>query len=555
MARDIQQEAGADAPKGKGSDFADPRVPDRDVCVARYLLDRWANERPDKVYVVFEDGESWTYADLKRRVVACAAGLQRLGVRQGDTVAVWLPNGKDVLLSFYAINYLGAVFVPFNTAYRGNLLAHVLENSTARIMIAHGDLVERLDEIDRAALEIVVISGPEPSSAIGFDTHDFAGLSMGETSLADLDRPIEPWDPQSIIYTSGTTGPSKGVLSSYLHMFSNAGPESWPMVTEDDRYLVAAPFFHIGGMGATFVMLARGGSMALLDNYSTSTFWDVARRTESTTVFLLGVMATFLLKEPPRDSDRDHQVRTALMVPLSDDAEAFRRRFGPDVYTIFNMTEISSPIVSEANPRARGTCGKARPGVEVRLVDAHDCEVAVGEIGEMLVRTDRPWAMNSGYHRNPEATAEAWRNGWFHTGDAFRRDAEGNFYFVDRVKDAIRRRGENISSFEVEAEMCAYPSIREAAAIAVPSEYGEDEVMAIVAPVPGETLDVVELSEFLAARMPYFMVPRYVRIVDELPKTPSAKVRKAELRKEGVTSDTWDREAAKMRLRREVLKG
>ena len=169
----------------------------------------------------------------------------------------------------------------------------------------------------------------------------------------------------------------------------------------------------------------------------------------------------------------------------------------------------------------------------------------------MLVRTDRPWAMNSGYNANPEATAAAWRNGWFHTGDAFRRDAEGYYYFVDRVKDAIRRRGENISSFEVEAEVCRHPDVREAAAIAVPSEYSEDEVMVVVAPVPGRSVDCRALAEYLIETMPYFMVPRYFRVLDELPKTPSAKVLKTDLRREGITGDTWDREAAGLRVRRE----
>jgi crotonobetaine/carnitine-CoA ligase len=217
------------------------------------------------------------------------------------------------------------------------------------------------------------------------------------------------------------------------------------------------------------------------------------------------------------------------------------------------MTEISTPIISEPNPVRRGTCGKPRPGVEVRLVDAQDCEVPTGQIGEMIVRADRPYAMNSGYNRMPEATARAWRNGWFHTGDAFRKDEAGYYYFVDRVKDAIRRRGENISSFEVEVEVCAHPDVREAAAVAVPSAMSEDEVMVIVAPVFGHVIDPEALCQFLSERMPYFMVPRYVRVMDALPKTPSAKVQKAELRSQGITADTWDRERAGMRLKRESL--
>jgi crotonobetaine/carnitine-CoA ligase len=535
-------------------DFTDPRIPNRDECVLRYLLDRWDREQPDKIHVVFGDGESWSFADVRRRVIAKAAGLSKLGIAKGEHVAVWLPNGRDGLITFYALNYLGAVFVPFNTAFRGNLLAHVLRNSGARFLIAHADLVDRLAEVDRAAITDLVLVGEGTAPDCGLVIHRFKDLEGREDELAPLDEPIQPWDLQSIIYTSGTTGPSKGVLSSYLHMYSNAGPEAWPMVTSDDRYLTVAPLFHIGGMGPPFVMLARGGSVAIVENFTTDTFWRSVRDTGTTVIFLLGVMATFLIKQPTAPDERDHRVRLAFMVPLTDDAAAFTERFGIDIYTIFNMTEIASPIVSEANPAKRGTCGKVREGVEVRLVDRHDCEVPVGEIGEMLVRMDRPWGLNSGYNANPEATAEAWRNGWFHTGDAFRMDEDGYFYFVDRVKDAIRRRGENISSFEVELEVCAHPDVREAAAIAVPSEFSEDEVMVVVAAAPDRTIDRVELSNFLAERMPYFMVPRYIRILDELPKTPSAKVMKAELRKEGITSDTWDRQAAGIRLRRESFK-
>lgn len=532
-------------------DFTDPRIPNRDECVLRYLLDRWANERPDQPHVVFADGAEWTFAELRDKVRTKAAALRAMGIEQGEHVAVWLPNGPDALIAFYAINYIGAVFVPFNTAYRGQLLQHVIANSGARVLLVHPDLVPRLSEIDLGRVErLVVTTGNEvPEAPRPIQRFDELAGAADET--LELARPIEPWDIQSIIYTSGTTGPSKGVLSSYLHMFSNAGPESWPMVDENDRYMCVAPIFHIGGMGPPFVMLARGASVAMIDNFSTEDFWAVAKATQSTVVFLLGVMATFLLKAEPRPDDRDHTVKKAFMVPLTGDAPAFTERFGVDIYTIFNMTEISSPIVSEANPTKIGTCGRVRDGVDVRLVDRNDCEVPIGEIGEMLVRTDRPWAMNSGYNANPEATAEAWRNGWFHTGDAFRRDEDGYFYFVDRVKDAIRRRGENISSFEVEADVCSHPAVREAAAVAVPSEFSEDEVMVIVAPVPGQKLEARQLAEFLIDTMPYFMVPRYIRILDELPKTPSAKVMKADLRKEGVTPDTWDREAAGLRVRRE----
>ena len=528
----------------------DPRVPPRERCVTRYLIDNFAAEKSTEAFAVFQDGEVWSYEQLREKVRQLAGGFHEQGVSRGDHVAVWMFDSKEAILTFFAINYLGAVFVPMNTAYKGQVLGHVLNVSDAKILVAHGQLLERLGEVDVAQIEtaISVGDGELPPAISGVD---FSDLESTFSEPPELDRPIEPWDVQSIIFTSGTTGPSKGVLSSYLHIFTNAGPETWHFVTGEDRFLINMPIFHIGGMGVIFVMLCRGGSIAVMDGFDTEKFWPFVRQSKTTAFFLLGVMTTFLLKQEPSDDDKNHDVRLAFMVPLTETCTEFYERFGIDVYTIFNMTEISSPIVSEPNPTKRGTCGKKRDGVDVRLVDENDCEVAPGEIGEMIVRTDRPWGMNSGYYKNPEATAEAWRNGWFHTGDCFRQDSEGYFYFVDRMKDAMRRRGENISSFEVEAEVVAYPEVREAAAYAVPSDLGEDDVMISVAPVAGKTIDPKVLIEFLGERMPYFMVPRYIRVLDELPKTPSSKVMKHVLRTEGVTTDSWDREEHNIKFKRE----
>ena len=266
-------------------------------------------------------------------------------------------------------------------------------------------------------------------------------------------------------------------------------------------------------------------------------------------------MTPFLLAQPPSDQDKLHTLKQALMVPWADDAKQFAERFDIKLYTLFNMTEISSPIVSEPNPPQLGIAGTLREGFDARIVDDNDCEVPVGTVGELILRSDRTWAMNSGYYKNPEATVKAWRNGWFHTGDAFRMDDAGNYYFVDRIKDAIRRRGENISSFEVEAEVQMHQAIQEAAAIAVKSDVSEDDVMVCVSLAPDQHLDPVELLEFLQPRMAHFMIPRYVRVMDELPKTPTSKVQKHLLKEEGVTSDTWDREAAGIRIKREKIGG
>ncbi|MEY4862222.1 MAG: hypothetical protein RLZ51_317 [Pseudomonadota bacterium] len=535
---------------------SDPRIPPRDQVVARDLLDRWLREQPDKVFITYADtGESWTYRELHARVLQCAVGLQQRGVQQGQTVLVWLPNSREHVVVFFAINYLGAVFVPINTAYKGRLLAHVVENSDARLAVVHADLAPRLNEIDTARLEQVVVVGTPVPVQIGslrvLDHREALSPVSGE--LLAPARPIEPWDPQSIIYTSGTTGPSKGVLSSYLHIYTMAGPETWPFVTAEDRFMVNMPLFHVGGMGVLYTMFVRGGSVSVIERFDTVSFLQTVRDTGTTAVFLLGVMAAFLEKLPPQPDDADSPLRLAFMVPLAGDIAAFSQRFGCTIYTIFNMTEVSTPIISGPNPLVRGTCGQMRDGVEVRLVDENDCEVPLGTVGEMIIRTDRPWAMNSGYFRNPEATARAWRNGWFHTGDAFRKDEAGFYFFVDRMKDAIRRRGENISSFEVEAEVMAHPAVREAAAIGVPNELSEEDVLVVVAPVEGASLDPAELLAFLRPRMAHFMLPRYVRLLPELPKTPTSKVLKHELRQQGITVDTWDRERAGVQVKADRL--
>jgi len=528
--------------------------PSREECVLRDLLQRRAAAAPNQVFAVFENGVSWTHAELLDQVRRTAAGLQAHGVAQDDMVVCWLPNGPDVVRLWFAINYLGAVYVPINTAYRGNVLSHVIENSGARLAVADGRLVARLADCETLG-DLAVVGST-----------DLLGLRLEGLDLIDADRfvvdadptpprrPVEPWDTQAILYTSGTTGPSKGVLTSYVQTHEMFGPRTMRgIITGTDRFLINMPMFHVGGTSLLYAMLLHGGSVAVVERFSTESFWPQIRKTESTIVFLLGVMAMFVEGRPPAPDDAENPLRKAFMVPMVEDPPAFRRRFGVDVISIYNMTELSTPLITDWNPTIAGTCGSVRRGIEVRIVDEHDCEVATGEVGEIVVRSELPWALNHGYHRMPEATAVAWRNGWFHTGDAARRDADGNYFFVDRLKDAIRRRGENISSVEVETEVLAHPAVREAAAVAVRSEVAEDEVLVVLALVPGATLDPTELVEFLQPRCAHHMIPRFVRIVPELPKTPTAKVQKAELRTAGVTPDTWDREASGIVIRGERL--
>lgn len=530
----------------------DPRMPAPAECVQRYLLERHAAEQPDKVFAVWPDGDSWTYAETLERTIRTAHALAGLGVKQGDRVMVWMPNCAEALRVWFGLNYLGATFVPMNISYRGSLLSHAAQLSEARLAIVHAGLAPHLDDVSLGQIEEVVVLMGHAAEIDGLRVHEAEALESDRTDPIPLPEPITPWDLQSIIFTSGTTGKSKGVLSSYCHLYNMA--LAAPFLDENDRYMVNLPIFHSGGVMPVTAMLIHGGSIVMVESFKTDQFWNIVRETGITTSILLGVMGSFLLKAPESAADRDHPLRSCTYVPMNEGAVQFHKRFGTDVHTHFNMTEISMALVSEPNPVAIGSAGRPRAGVELRIVDVNDCEVPVDQMGELIVRTDCPWAISHGYAANPEATAEAWRNGWFHTGDGFRKDAAGNFYFCDRMKDAIRRRGENISSFEVETEVAEHPAVQEAAVVAVKSEVAEDEVLAVVALRPGATLDPAELIEFLRPRMAHFMIPRYLRIVDELPRTPTSKIRKVELRETGLTDETWDRVAAGITIKRETLR-
>ncbi|NGO13692.1 ATP-dependent acyl-CoA ligase [Streptomyces sp. HC44] len=522
-------------------------TPSPQECVLTVQLAARADLHPDRLFAVFDDGESWTYADAWRLARSTGAALQRYGVTRGEPVLSWLPNGPHQLRTWFGTNAAGGVHVPLNTAYRWRMLERVIRDTGARTLVTCQALVGHLTGLDLGRTEnIVVIDAPESEP-----------LAADPGQLRPLAEPLMPWDTQAIIHTSGTTGPSKGVLCSYAHLHTSATASFRDWLTSDDRYLVNLPLFHGGGVIGTLGMLGLGGSIAVVSHFRTESFWQQVRELEVTACTLLGVMASFLVSRPPSEpsesEDTGHPLRTAYVLPLTEPAFELSARFGVEIRTLFNMTETSCPVVSGDRAVRTGSCGRPRPGIEARVVDPYDREVPVGTVGELVLRSDAPWVFSHGYHGMPEATAAAWRNGWFHTGDAFRQDADGELYFVDRLKDAIRRRGENISSFEVEEELRAHPGVRDAAAVGVPGEHGEQEVLAVVCPVPGERFDPAGLLEFLRPRTAHFMLPRYIRTVSELPVTPTGKVRKEALREEGITPDTWDRQAAGITIRRDPV--
>ncbi|MEE1942783.1 AMP-binding protein [Streptomyces sp. TRM 70361] len=537
-------------------DAADPAVPTAEQCVLGPVLRARARQHPDRLYALFDDGGRWTYAATLEAAERAATGLRELGLGHGDPLLVWLPNGPDILRCWFGANLLGAVYTPVNTAYRGALLEHVIGLSGARVLVVHAELLPRLAGLDLGRLEHLVVVGEPAGDDGGYPgpagpRHHTAELLV-RSRAGDLDEvAVAPWDTQSMVFTSGTTGPSKGVLSSYVHLYSTAGADVHGYHGPDDRYLVNLPLFHGAGMIASYCMMLHGGSVAVVHGFETGTFLPLVRRMGVTVCTLLGAMAGFLAGRPEEPDEADNPLRTICLVPSVPEGALLQKRYRVDtVYTTYNMTEICAPLISGPHSGLPGFCGRARPGVELRLVDEHDREVPVGETGELVVRAARPWALSHGYAGMPEATARAWRNGWFHTGDCFRATEDGDYFFVDRAKDAIRRRGENISSFEVENAVLEHPDVAEAAAVGVPSRHGEEDVLVAVVPAPGAELDPAGLLEFLRPRTAHFMVPRYVRTVARLPYTPSNKVRKHLLREAGVTGDTWDREAAGVRVGR-----
>jgi crotonobetaine/carnitine-CoA ligase len=525
--------------------ISDPAL-DRERSVLRYLLDRYGTTTPDAPFVQFWNGELWSYADTLAKVRLRATTLAQAGVARGQHVLCFMDNGPDLLTTWFAINYLGAVYVPINSGARGRILEHLLEDADAPLLVAASYLCDRLGEVKPGKVKtVLVVEGDAPSIA-GLDIRPLVETSREDPSLLELDRPIEPWDSYAIMYTSGTTGNAKGAISTYAQLYT-MGPDAFDCVDDDDRCLICGPIFHCGSTLYVYAMLARGLSIAMIRGFKTDTFWQAVRETSSTYCLLLGVMASFLLKAPVIEGERDHPLRRAFITPFGEDGPQFADRFGVEAWTIYNMTEISSPLHAGPGITTKGIAGKPRPSYELRVVDENDVEVPDGTVGELIVRTHRPWALMQGYYNNPQATVAATRNGWFHTGDGFRREPDGTYYFVDRLKDVIRRRGENISSFELESEVLALPEIRECCAVAVPSEFSEDEVLIVVTPVEGMEIEPKSVIGRLAATLPHYMVPRYLRIAQDLPKTASGKIQKNILRAAGITDDTIDLSAFKKR--------
>lgn len=512
--------------------------------VTRNLLERHARSSPDAKFITFEDGSSWTYKEALEVAYSAANVFRRAGLRQNSRVGILYGNGPEFIRAWWGAAALGAQVVPINIGYRGNMLEHLLRLSRLDALVCDPQMMGVFNDIKEPGL----VPGRKFTGA---------DLVSDDTSAPELERPIETWDTAFYLLTSGTTGPSKLAIITYRNIYAGVMCSVPLSRGYEDCALVDIPLFHGGALRLAMGSLIYGARMAVLSKPRISTYWQTMKETGATLSFLVSSMVDFVLAPPPSAIERDHSLRILGANPLPSDPKGFMERFGvSELLVAYGSTEAPGVLgAAKGDTLVRGYCGRAQPGYQYRIVDENDIERPVGEPGELILRHDEPWVIAPGYVDNPAATASAWRNGWFHTGDLMRCDEEGRYYYVDRVKDSLRRRGENISSSEVEHEVKAFPGITEAACVAcrLPNTT-DDEVKVWIVPEKGQRIDCEALLKFCVERMPYFMVPRFFEVIEELPKTHNQKILKFDLRQRGNSAQTWDREAHGFQVTRTGLK-
>lgn len=529
------------------TDSKRPNVGLPKTVLAPHALARWAAEAPERIAVRHAEGEERCYADLDRLARRWAAALSGLGATRGTHVATFLPNGFDAQTTWLGLGWLGAVEVPLNTALRGALLRHALVVSDSEILVTNRELLERVKEIEQelpAPLRILLVDGDGSDIRMRHPVTDLRA-AVDAASPGTYPGP-EYREIAAILFTSGTTGPAKPVLVPWAIVHHNWGWAPEDAVRPGEFVYCAMPLFHTSGRSALNGCLVRGGSFVFREKFSGTSFWDDVRKHDCRLASLVGPMMALLYSAPPRDDDPDNPLRGILTGPLIPEIGKFEKRFALRVATGYGQTEIGMAVVTGWDHGPWANCGRLRtdyPWTEVRVVDENDEPLGPGEVGELVVRTSEPWALCAGYYKLPEATALAFRNGWFHTGDAFRYDEQGWYYLVDRMQDSIRRRGENISSFEVESIISGHPQVVECAAVSAPAELGEDEVRIVLIVRDPARFEPEELLSWLEPRMPRYMLPRYVDIVDDLPRNETTgRIKKYALRATGIGPHTWDRE-------------
>ena len=533
------------------------------------LVDQAVARDPQKVYLYFQQHQV-TYEGLRDMSLRAANMFRGLGVGHGDRVALFLPNGREFLFSWMGLSRLGAVGVPINTAYKAEETGYILNNAEVSVLVSHHTLLEVANKASQQCPSL------RHSLVVGDVADTYSGWKgfwqlLNEAPAAPLSSQgkITPQDVSMLVYTSGTTGNPKGVMITHeMYVAAGQGFATWTGATPEDRFFTCLPYFHANAQYySTMGSLAIGASLVIEDRFSASRFWDQVRGSGATVVNFIGMMMPVLLKQPPVERDSDNTVRLFYGSPAMEPAtlEEFEGRFGAEVIIGFALTECCYGTVEpRGQPHRGGSSGRPRwhpdPRFqnELAIMDGRGNTVPPGEAGEITLKSP---AVTPGYWRDPERTAEAILDGRLHTGDLGLLDQDGYLYFVDRKKDVVRRRGENISSQEVEAVIKKHPKVLDCAVIAVPSELGEEEVKAYVVPrvstqeandaAQGD-LTPEEVVYWCADHLASFKVPRYIELRDDLPRTPSLRVRKDQLRqeREDLTAGCFDRERAGIQLKR-----
>ncbi len=521
------------------------------------LVRRQARIQPDRVAVEFEHGTSLTYAEMDAASDRVARGLAGLGVSEGDRVLSLVKNRVEFITFMFGTLKLGAIWVPINTELKGAFLEHQLRNSDPSVAITEPSLLPAFEGVatlpDAALTTLIVVAGDtSPALPPVFDGLEVINADDLDPHAVVVDfADPTPHDIAMICYTSGTTGPSKGVLLPQAHCYLfGLGLSRRLGLGDDDRYFICMPLFHVNALLMQVIgTFIAGAYCYIVERFSATTWLDDLRRTGATITNGLGVIPEFIFRQPPTPRDADHDCKAIMAVPISDDwATEFRDRFGMEIIQGFGMTECNIPFYTKpTDPLIGGLAGHLlEEWFEAAIVDPETDEpLPPNTVGELVIRPKIASCFMAGYYRMPDKTVEAWRNLWFHTGDACRFDDEGRMFFVDRIKDCIRRRGENISSYELEQVLNAHPDVGESAVVGIRVEGagGEDEVKALVVPAPGVALDWTVLLEHCAARVPRFAVPRFFEQIAEVPKTSTGKVQKQQFKAAGVTAETWDRDS------------
>jgi carnitine-CoA ligase len=522
------------------------------------VLRKRAKSHGDRVFLEFpETGESYSFSQTLRLSEYVAGNLLRAGAEPGDRVLVMAPNCTGYVFAWFGANLAGMVEVPINNAYRGSYLEHQVKMTAPRLAIIHSEFADRFIESREACGSILgfyILGGAKDTtdaiarlSRAGWKAEPFSALLNENT----IDLPSGAAGRlANIFFTSGTTGPSKGVMMPYaqVHLFGEI-MVSLTGLTDQDTYMATGPMFH---GNTTFMViqpcLIAGARIVLYEKFSASNWISWVRRCGATHTNFVGVMMDWVWKQPPAPDDAENMLKCICAVPTATSVlEQFRARFGVESFVeIFGSTETCLPLATPRGmDRPNGSCGLlVSDYFDVRIVDGDtDEEVPIGSVGELLVRSKFPWTTCLGYFGMPDKSTDAFRNLWFHTGDGLRQDADGWYYFVDRLKDSLRRRGENISSYELEQSLLRYPGVLECAVIAVPADddAGEDEVMLFAVPLAGHRLKPEAIWEWSERNLPKFLIPRYIKIIDSLPKTPSQKVQKIELRRMAASSERAER--------------